>query len=127
MLREPVPQPEAADDPVLFFKQWLGERNLGLVPIHDADAFAWPGQWIAVLGDNHVEHALVMFGSPSGVWLDPGNAYRQGVRIEAGWMLTPLDLHLPIERPYGTTRAVGTVAAILTAPHAETALSHVEE
>src|SRR5256885_11584979 len=60
-------------------------------------------------------------------WLDPGNAYRQGVRIEAGWMLTPLDLHLPIERPYGTTRAVGTVAAILTAPHAETALSHVEE
>lgn len=127
ILRSPVPEPAAADDPVRFFKQWLAERNLGLVPIADAATFDWPGQWIAVVRDSEDEHALVMFGSPSGVWLDPSNAYREGARIETGWMLTPLDLHLPTERPYGTAPNVGTVAAILITAHAEAPLSRVEE
>jgi hypothetical protein len=127
ILRSPVPEPAAADDPVRFFRQWLAERNLGLVPIHDAGAFDWPGPWIAVVRDGEGEHALVMFGSPSGVWLDPGDAYDEGARIEAGWMLTPLDLHLPTERPYGTAPTAGTVAAILTAPTAEAPLSRVDE
>ncbi len=127
ILRRAVPEPAAADDPVRFFKQWLAERNLGLVPIADAATFDWPGQWIAVVRDSEDEHALVMFGSPSGVWLDPSNAYREGARIEAGWILTPLDLHLPTERPYGATPAVGTVAAILTTPNAEAPLSRVDE
>jgi hypothetical protein len=127
MLRSPVAEPAAADDPMRFFKQWLAERNLGLVPIADAATFNWPGQWIAVVRDSEDEHALVMFGSPSGVWLDPSNAYREGARIEAGWMLTPLDLHLPSERPYGAAPAVGTVAAILTTPNAEAPLSRVDE
>ena len=127
ILRRPVPDPAAADDPVRFFKQWLAERNLGLVPIADAATFDWPGQWIAVVRDSEGEHALVMFGSPSGVWLDPSNAYHEGAHIEAGWMLTPLDLHLPTERPYDTAPAVGTVAAILTTPDAEAPLSRVDE
>jgi hypothetical protein len=128
MLRGPVP-PAEDDDPVRFFRQWLAERNLGLVPIDDAAAFDWPGQWIAVLrdGDGDDRHAVVMFGSPSGVWLDPGDASHEGARIEAGWMLTALDLHLPTERPYGPAPAVGTVAAILLAAHAEAPLSRVEE
>ncbi len=41
-------------------------------------------------------------------------------------MLAPLDLHLPTERPYDTAPAVGTVAAILTAPNAEAPLSRVD-
>jgi hypothetical protein len=127
MLRGPVPEPPADDDPVRFFRQWLAERNLGLVPIADAAAFAWPGQWIAVVRDRDDEHALVMFGSPSGVWLDPSNAYDDDARIESGWMLTPLDLHLPIDRPYGTAPGVGTVAAILLAPDAAAPLSRVGE
>jgi hypothetical protein len=127
VLRAPVPQAAETDDPVRFFKQWLAERNLGLVPIDNAAAFDWPGQWIAVFGDDQGEHALVMFGSPSGVWLDPSNAYHQGARVEAGWMLTPLDLHLPTERPYGTAPAVGTVAAILIAAHAEAPLLRVDD
>lgn len=126
MLRSPAPEPGATDDPVRFFRQWLAERNLGLVPIADAAAFDWPGQWIAVFRDGEDEHALVMFGSPSGVWLDPSNAYHRGRRIEAGWMLTPLDVHLPTDHPYGTAAAVGTVAAILTAPDAEAPLSRVD-
>jgi hypothetical protein len=127
MLRSPVPEPAEADDPVRFFKQWLAERNLGLVPIADAAAFDWPGQWIAVFRDGEDEHALVMFGSPSGVWLDPSTAYREAACIEAGWMLTPLDLHLPTERPYGTAPTVGTVAAILITPDAEAPLARVDE
>ena len=127
ILRAPVPEAAERGDPVRFFKQWLAERNLGLVPIDNAAAFDWPGQWIAVFRDGQGEHALVMFGSPSGVWLDPSNAYREGTRIEAGWMLTPLDLHLPTQRPYGAAPAVGTVAAILITGHAEAPLSRVEQ
>jgi hypothetical protein len=119
--------PAEGDDPVRFFRQWLAERNLGLVPIGDAGAFDWPGQWIAVVRDGGDAHAVVMFGSPSGMWLDPGNAYHDGVRIEAGWMLTPLDLHLPTDRPYGAEPAVGRVAAILLAPDAEAPLVRVDE
>jgi len=127
ILRAPVPEAAETDDPVRFFNQWLAERNLGLVPIDDAAAFDWPGQWIAVFHHGQGEHALVMFGSPSGVWLDPSNAYREGTRIEAGWMLAPLDLHLPTERPYSAAPAVGRVAAILVTPQAEAPLSRVDE
>lgn len=127
VLRGPVPGAAAADDPLRFYKQWLAERNLGLVPIDAASSFDWPGQWIAVCRDGGVEHALVMFGAPSGVWLDPGNAYHEGARIEAGWMLSPLDLHLPTKRPYGAAPAVGTVAAILITATAEAPLARVDE
>jgi len=127
MLRTLVPEAAETDDPVRFFKQWLAERNLGLVPINDAAAFDWPGQWIAVFRDGQGEHALVMFGSPSGVWLDPSNAYRESAHIEAGWMLTPLDLHLPTEHPYGAAPAAGTVAAILITANAEAPLARVDE
>jgi hypothetical protein len=127
ILRGPVPEAAGEDDPLPFFKHWLAERNLGLVPVDDAGAFAWPGPWIAVLRDGEREHAVVMFGSPSGVWLDPGGAYREGTRIDAGWMLAPLDLHLPTERPYGAPPAAGTVAAILVAADARSPLSRVDE
>jgi hypothetical protein len=127
MLRGPVPEAAATDDPLRSFKQWLAERNLGLVPIESSATFDWPGQWIALVRDGGDAHAVVMFGSPSGVWLDPSDAYRGDARIEAGWMLTPIDLHLPIERPYETAPAVGTVAAILIAPDAEASLSRVDE
>jgi hypothetical protein len=125
ILRGPVPEPDGTDDPVRFFRQWLAERNLGLVPIRDAAVFDWPGPWIGVFRDGEDEHALVMFGSPSGVWLSPGGAY-DGERIEAGWMLAPLDLHLPAESPYGTAATAGTVAAILVAADAEAPLSRVD-
>jgi len=42
-------------------------------------------------------------------------------------MLTPLDLHLPTDQPYGTAAAAGAVAAILMAPDAEAPLSRVDE
>lgn len=123
ILRSPVPDAAGAEEPVRFFRQWLAERNLGLVPIDEAATFDWPGQWIAVVDG----HALVMFGSPSGVWLDPAGVHGDGVPVEAGWMVTPLDLHLPTDRPYGAAPTAGTVAAILVAATAEAPLARVHE
>ncbi|HEY7603339.1 MAG TPA: MOSC domain-containing protein [Gaiellaceae bacterium] len=125
ILGYPAPDAPGGVEPFHFYRQWLAERNLGLVPIAEPASFAWPGKWIAVLDGG--EHALVMFGSPSGVWLDSVGAYGNGSRITAGWMLTPLDLRLPTEAaPYGSTAGAGTVAGILVAPAAEAALVRVD-
>jgi hypothetical protein len=122
----PVPAPAGDfEDPERFFRQWLAQRNLGLVPINNAGSFAWAGQWIALVRGVDRRHAVVMFGSPSGVWLDPGGVYRDGVAIDAGLMLTPLDVHLPIDAPYGRFDSVGTVAGILIGSEAEAPLSRV--
>jgi hypothetical protein len=67
-----------------------------------------------------------MFGAPSGVWSDPAGAYADGAGITAGWMLTPLDLRLPVETPYGTAAGLGVVAGILIAPAAKAPLTRVE-
>ena len=123
--RVPAP-PDDVEDPQRFFRQWLAERNLGLVPIEDAGSFDWPGQWVALVRGVDRQHAVVMFGSPSGVWLDPGGAYRDDVPIDAGLMLTPLDLHLPTNTPYGSVDGVGTVAGILVARQAEAPLTRAD-
>jgi hypothetical protein len=126
MLGSGVPNADD-EDPIRFFAQWLAERNLGLVPIADPASFDWAGKWIAVVdGAPGGRHAVVMFGSPSGVWLDPSSAYTNDAMIVAGWMLTPLDLELPSDAPYGTAAGVGTVAGILIAPAAETPLRRVD-
>ena len=127
MVAGPVPAPpHDVEDPQRFFRQWLAERNLGLVPIEDAGSFDWPGQWIALVRGADRQHAVVMFGSPSGVWLDPGGAYGDDVPIDAGLMLTPLDHHLPTKAPYGSVDGVGTVVGILVASQAEAPPTRVE-
>jgi hypothetical protein len=125
MLRAPAPAPEG--EPLLFFKQWLGERNLGLVPIEEAATFAWPGQWLAKVSSSDGDHATVMFGSPSGPWLDPGGAYGKGAAVEAGWMLAPLDLHVSTDAPWSVVTGEGSVAAVLIAPEAEAPLVSVDD
>jgi hypothetical protein len=115
-----VPEPDF--DALTFFRQWLGERNLGLVPIDEPNSFAWPGQWIAQTGD----HAVVMFGSPSGPIHDPAGVLANGGTIERGWLVARLDLRLPIETPDAGTRAAGSVAGLLVADAAEAPLHKVE-
>jgi hypothetical protein len=120
-----APTPEY--EPLLFFRHWLGERNLGLVPIANARDFAWPGHWLARVRSGDGDHAVVMFGSPSGPLHDPGEALAAGGTIEEGWLIARLDVRLPIEEPYGSDRRVGSVAAILLAPNAESPLARVEQ
>lgn len=124
VLGSAAPAPE--HEPLPFFKQWLAERNLGLVPIAGPRDFAWPGHWIARVRADDGDHAVVMFGSPSGPLHDPSGALARGGTIEEGWLVARLDVRLPIEEPYGRDRRVGSVAGILTAPDAESPLARVE-
>ena len=117
-----VEPPAPEYDTLRFLRQWLAERNLGLVPIADPGSFDWPGHWLARVGD----HAVVMYGSPSGPLHDPAGALANGGAIEEGWLLARLDVHLPIDEPYGAASGVGLVAAILTAPDAEQPLQRVD-
>jgi hypothetical protein len=123
ILGYPTPDVPDGAEPLRFFRQWLAERNLGLVPIAEAASFDWPGRWIAVVDEGR--GALVMFGSPSGVWFDPAGPGTD-VRITAGWMLAPLDLELPTRTPYGSEAGVGEVAGVLVAPAAEAPLGRID-
>jgi hypothetical protein len=119
------PPPEG--DALLFFKQWLAERNLGLVPIDNAATFEWPGRWLARIRAADRDHPVVMFGAPSGPIFDPAGALSNGGTIQAGWLLARLDLELPIDKPYGIHRGVGSVAGLLLAAEAEAPLIQVDE
>jgi hypothetical protein len=120
-----VSPPSPEYEGLLFFKQWLAERNLGLVPIANASAFDWPGYWLARVRSGDGDHAVVMFGSPSGPLHDPGKALAEGGTIEEGWLLARLDVRLPIEEPYGQDPRHGRVEAILTAADAESPMVRV--
>jgi hypothetical protein len=124
VLGSPAPEPDY--EPLLFFRQWLAERNLGLVPIANPKEFEWPGHWLARVRADHGDHAIVMFGSPSGPLHDPTGALARGGTIEEGWLLARLDVRLPIEEPYGQDRRVGSVVGILTAADAEGPLARVD-
>jgi hypothetical protein len=117
----PVPDTEA----LLFFKQWLGERNLGLVPIAEPAAFEWPGHWLARVRTTEGDHAVLMFGAPSGALFDPADAISGGGTIEAGWLVAPLDLRRGIGKPPDKA-GPGSVAGLLIAPEAEAPLVAVE-
>jgi len=124
VLGDEAPEPEY--EALVFFKQWLAERNLGLVPIAGASEFQWPGQWIAHVRVRGDDHAVVMFGSPSGPFHDPAGALSRGGTIEEGWLLARLDLRLPTERPYGTGPTAGSVVGLLVAPDPEKPLVRVD-
>jgi hypothetical protein len=120
----PPPPPELVA--LVFFKHWLAERNLGLVPIADAPGFSWPGLWLARVRTGDDDHAVVMFGSPSGALHDSAGALAGGGTIEEGWLVARLDLRLPIDEPWGSEAGVGVVEGLLVAPDAEAPLTRRE-
>lgn len=125
VLGDEAPPPDDSEA-LRFYGQWLASRNLGLVPIADAHAFHWPGHWLARVRAADGDHVVVMYGSPSGPLHDRAGALAGGGTIEEGWLLARLDVHLPIDRPYGTELGTGAVEAILVAPAAEQPLRRVE-
>jgi hypothetical protein len=122
-----LPTPEG--DPGVFWRQWLAERNLGLAPIADPAAFAWPGFWIAAyVARDGDRDAVLMFGVPSGPVFDPHAALTESGHIVEAVVIAPFDLGLEPGAPYGAIpSAGGSVAALLVAPAATSDLVRVEE
>jgi hypothetical protein len=117
--------PPADGEALAFYGQWLAERNLGLVPVREPAAFSWPGHWLAAVRVDGGDHAVVMFGSPSGPLLDDAGALARGGTIERGWVVAHLDVHLPIGPPVPNGRLSGSVLGVLVAPHAEAPMVRV--
>ncbi len=122
-----LPAPDG--DPTVFWRQWLAGRNLGLVPIADPGAFAWPGYWIAAVeGRDGRRDAVLMFGVPSGPVLDAAGLLASGGSVAEAVALAPFQLGLDASLPYGEPVGDGgIVAALLLAAEAEAPLIRVEE
>jgi hypothetical protein len=72
----------------------LATRNLGLLRVADAAAFAWPGHWVAVVTTpGGARRAAVFFGVPSGPLEESDATVAAGSSIVDGYVVAPLDLH----------------------------------
>ena len=105
-----------ARDPFEPVGWWLATRNLGLVPVADAEAFHWGGWWIARMeatGGRPAEPFVVMAGLPSGlVWAPAGTGAPEAAPVREGWVLAPPVLHG--HAPDG--RTAGVVEGLCRAP-----------
>jgi hypothetical protein len=94
-------------------RAWLSERGLGLVPVADADEFAWAGPWIGLRDGPAGRRAVLMFGVPSGALYAPGGGDGP---IVAGWVVAPLDVALwSPSTPRPDDPGAGTIEAIVIA------------
>ena len=123
-----VPLPPAEHpDPWTVWRNWLGQRQLGLVPVADPAQFSWAGPWIAVLPapDSAETRAAVAFGSPPGIaWSPlPTAAFEHVMR---GFVVAPADVAL-LGRAAEAAVTPGTVTAILVAGAAEAEVQRVDE
>lgn len=123
-----VPHPPADHpEPWTVWRNWLGQRHLGLVPVADPADFSWAGPWIAVLPavDSAEARAAVAFGSPPGIaWAPLPVAPFEHVR--QGFVVAPADIALA-GRHAETAEAPGTVVSILVAAKAEGDMQRVSE
>lgn len=111
-----VPAPPAEHpQPWTVWRNWLGGRALGLVPIREPATFNWPGPWLAVLESGA---CVVAFGSPPGIaWNPLGNGARFD-EVAAGYVIAPADVALWRAEPESTTRITGLVEALALAADA---------
>src|SRR3954462_11204979 len=64
--RVPLPD-EWHPQPWTVWRQWLGQRGLGLVPIADPANFHWPGPWLAMV--RGAEGGGLVAAGAGGGWL----------------------------------------------------------
>jgi len=125
-----VPAPPADHpQPWTVWRNWLGGRGLGLVPVQEPATFGWPGPWIALLRSDAAggQVAAVAFGVPPDLVHHPLGGPETFDDVEAGYVVAPADVALwsPPER--GSDRTEGRVEAIVIAGEAEAAMEHVAE
>jgi len=124
-----VPLPdEEHPEPWTVWRNWLGQRALGLVPIVDPVNFSWPGPWLALLraadGDGQV--GAVAFGAPPGIAWHPFGGPETFGALEAGYLIAPADVALWQHSEQPALRTLGSVEAILIAPQAEGPMTRLD-
>jgi hypothetical protein len=124
-----VPLPgERHPQPWTVWRQWLGQRGLGLVPIADPANFDWPGPWLAMAraadGDGCV--GAVAFGAPPGLAWSPLGGPETFDAVDVGYLIAPADVALWEQSIDAAARNPGTVEAIVLAPEAEGAMHQVD-
>src|SRR5688500_11328720 len=103
-----LPLPEATDltGALATWRGWLAGRGAGLVPIANPERFHWPGYWIAVVGGSTdvepaAQAAALMFGTPAGVVLSPGDPALLGraatdLPVQRGFVVASLEPALAV-------------------------------
>jgi hypothetical protein len=112
-----VPAPPAEHpQPWTVWRNWLGGRGLGLVPILEPAAFSWPGPWLALLRS---DVCVVAFGSPPGIAWNPLGGSESFDEVETGYVIAPADVALWQAPTPVVTRTAGRVEALALAADAE--------
>jgi hypothetical protein len=124
-----VPLPgERHPQPWTVWRQWLGQRGLGLVPIADPANFNWPGPWLAMVraADGDGDVGAIAFGAPPGLAWSPLGGPETFDAVDLGYLIAPADVALWEQSVDVATRNPGTVEAIVIAPEAEGAMHQVD-
>jgi MOSC domain-containing protein YiiM len=124
-----VPLPdEQHPQPWTVWRQWLGQRGLGLVPIADPADFDWPGPWLAMVraADGEGCVGAVAFGAPPGLAWNPLDGPETFDAVDVGYVIAPADVALREPSVDVAATRPGTVEAIVVAPEAETAMHQVD-
>ena len=99
--------------------RWLGGLGLGLVPVLDPPAFAWPGPWIGLVrSPEGEERAVVMYGNPSGVAWDPSGGAAHSWALARGFVIAAADIALARPALPEAPTATGTIVALFVSPEA---------
>ncbi len=134
-----VPMPEAdLAGALAHWRSWLASRGQGLVAVAKPASFAWPGYWLALLGEPRrpgttaQDTAVLMFGTPSGVVLSPQNPNLLGraatdLPITAGYVLSGLDPASAAVTSSPLPALAGTVEMIALAEQATVDMHVVEQ
>jgi MOSC domain-containing protein YiiM len=124
-----VPMPdEGHPEPWTVWRNWLGQRALGLVPIADPAGFQWPGPWVAVLraADGAGQVGAVAFGAPPGLAWHPLGGPEPFAAVELGYVVAPADVALWAPPETSAPREAGRVEAIVLAARAEATMTRVD-
>jgi MOSC domain-containing protein YiiM len=124
-----VPVPDAGHpQPWTVWRNWLGQRGLGLVPVADPASFEWPGPWLAMLraADGQGCIGAVAFGAPPGLVWSPMGGAETFDAVALGYMIAPADVALWAPSSAAASPSAGTVEAIVVAPEAESLTVQVD-
>src|SRR3954447_888182 len=124
-----VPLPdEQHPQPWTVWRQWLGQRGLGLVANADPAHFDWPRPWWAMVRAADGERCVgaVAFGAPPGLAWSPLGGPETFDAVDAGYVIAPADLALWEPSVEVAGRSQGTAEAIVVAPEAGAAMHQVD-